>query len=149
MKEKTGGLSFWFCFFFIFLFALFFFFSFAHISLTAYESLSFPFAEDQAMFHQSFWNLTHNGSLAITTALNNYNNVFGMHFTPILFFLVPIYLLNQSPVSLILISIMSLALSGIFIFLSTHKLADNPWLAGAVVFLYFVNCFFKSVFAVN
>ena len=103
-----------------------------HNSFTTY-------AWDLGIFDQSFWTTVNLGMVFVNTCeqhLVESGSFFGVHFSPILFLLVPFYYLHQSPVTLLALQSLIIGLSAYPIFLiARERLTEETAAALAVIYL--------------
>ena len=103
-----------------------------HNSFTTY-------AWDLGIFDQSFWTTVNLGMVFVNTCerhLVESGSFFGVHFSPILFLLVPFYYLHQSPVTLLVLQSLIIGLSAYPIFLiARERLTEETAAALAVIYL--------------
>ncbi len=103
-----------------------------HNSFTTY-------AWDLGIFDQSFWSTVNLGMVFYNTCerhLVESGSFFGVHFSPILFLLVPFYYLHQSPVTLLVLQSLVIGLSAYPIFLiAKENLSEETAAALAVIYL--------------
>ncbi len=103
-------------------------------------------AWDMGIFDQLFWNSLH-GKL-MQSSLEEIPHHFGIHWSPFLLLLIPLYALWQSPYALLLIQTIALAAGAIpLYFLARKILSDTRWpllIAGAYLLyspLHWINFF--------
>ena len=103
-----------------------------HSSFTTY-------AWDLGIFDQSFWTTVNLGMVFVNTCerhLVESGSFFGIHFSPILFLLVPFYYLHQSPVTLLVLQSLIIGLSAYPIFLiAREKLTEETAATLAIIYL--------------
>jgi uncharacterized membrane protein len=109
------------------------------------------YAWDLGIFVQSFWTTVNKGQLfyyTIELPANPSGSFLGTHFSPILFLVVPIYALFQSPVVLLILQSFVLALTALPLYWIAKRYLNDKLssLGYAVVFLLYpalhcVNCF--------
>ncbi|MBN2335940.1 DUF2079 domain-containing protein [Candidatus Bathyarchaeota archaeon] len=105
-----------------------------HISFTTY-------AWDLGIFDQAFWTTVNEGKLFYYTCemhMVKSGSFFGVHFSPILFLLLPIYYLFQSPVTLLVLQSAILGLSAYPVYLIARD-RFSGWMALFLVTLYLLN----------
>lgn len=82
----------------------------------------------------------HDGLLAfVPGSVHGWQSYFELHFTPILFFFVPLYALFPGPLLLLYIQVLAVGLSGLFLFLIARSVFAEryvPWLV-ALAYLFF------------
>ncbi|MGB9778351.1 MAG: DUF2079 domain-containing protein [Candidatus Bathyarchaeales archaeon] len=119
---------------------------------TAYMHYAFKtYAWDLGIFTQALWTTVNLGKpfyYTIEPAVNPSCNFLGAHFSPILFLVVPLYAIFQSPITLLVLQSLILGLSAIPIYwIARDKLNSKLWgLTFAVAFLlhpavHGINCF--------
>ncbi len=103
----------------------------SYLSIFRYHS--FQLEEDLALFHQALWNTLSEGGLLVNSLEGGSH--FGVHFSPILFSLLPFYALAPSPQTLLIAQSVLLSLGAIPIYLlAREKLGER---AGVIFgFLY-------------
>lgn len=99
---------------------LFYILIFTYLSLVRYNTLQLEY--DLAIFHQALWNTaTHGELLANSIEMADHHMVasshFGVHFSPILFLIVPLYLLAPVPQTLLVTQTLLLALGAFPLYL--------------------------------
>jgi uncharacterized membrane protein len=99
------------------------------------------YAWDLGIFDQSFWTTVNLGMVFYNTCeqhLVESGSFFGVHFSPILFLLVPFYYLHQSPVTLLVLQSLILGLSAYPIYLiAKTRLPEET--AAALAMIYLLN----------
>jgi uncharacterized membrane protein len=94
---------------------------------------------DLGIFDQSFWTTVNLGMVFVNTCeqhLVESGSFFGVHFSPILFLLVPFYYLHQSPVTLLVLQSLIIGLSAYPIFLiARERLTEDTAATLAVIYL--------------
>ncbi len=99
----------------------------------------FTYAWDLGIFDQSFWTTVNLGMVFYNTCeqhLVESGSFFGVHFSPILFLLVPFYYLYQSPVTLLVLQSLILGLSAYPIYLIARtRLPEETAATLAAVYL--------------
>lgn len=101
---------------------------FSCIAIFSYRNYLYSGA-DLAIFNQVFWNTIHGRFFEFSLTNTFY---FGDHFAPLLIFLVPFYVLYQSPETLLVLQTIAIAIGGIPIFLFAKKILHEK---AAYVFL--------------
>lgn len=98
-------------------------------------------AEDLGLFDQIIWNILH-GNGAYTTL--KHENFFREHFTPIFYLLAPLYLIFDSPVTLLTLQSLFLALPAIPIYYITKVKIKSELIAMifsiTYLFCHFIHC---------
>jgi len=85
-------------------------------------------AWDLGIFDQSLYTTVHNGKLFYNTVelyLNSGGSYFTVHFSPILFLLLPVYAINSSPTTLLIIQSFALSLGALPLYLIAKKLLQS------------------------
>jgi uncharacterized membrane protein len=85
-------------------------------------------AWDLGIFNQALYTTLHNGRLFYYTAelyLNPSGSYFALHFSPILFLLLPIYAINSSPITLLMIQSFALPLGALPLYLLAKELLKS------------------------
>lgn len=104
-----------------------------YVSILSYLSIlklnTFQSEYDLAVFNQALWNTAMHGEL-LTNALE-YGSHFSVHFSPILFTLVPIYGLFPEPVTLLIIQSILLSLGAVPVYLCGREILGKE--AGCIV----------------
>jgi uncharacterized membrane protein len=98
------------------------------------------YAWDLGIFNQALYTTIHNGKLFYYTVelfLNPSGSYFAVHFSPILFLLLPLYAINSSPITLLIIQSFALSLGAIPLYLLAKKLlrSDKVGFMLAIVYL--------------
>ena len=97
------------------------------------------YAWDLGIFDQSFWTTVNRGMVFYNTCeqhLVDSGSFFGVHFSPILFLLVPFYYLHQSPVTLLVLQSLILGLSAYPLYLIARtRLPEETAATLAAVYL--------------
>jgi len=97
------------------------------------------YAWDLGIFHQSFWTTVNRGMIFYNTCeqhLVESGSFFGVHFSPILFLLVPFYYIHQSPVTLLVLQSLILGLSAYPLYLiAKTRLPEETAATLAAVYL--------------
>jgi uncharacterized membrane protein len=86
------------------------------------------YAWDLGIFNQAFYTTLHNGQLFSYTVelfLNPSGSYFAVHFSPILFLLLPFYAINSSPVTLLVIQSFALSLGALPLYLLAKELLKS------------------------
>lgn len=96
---------------------------FSYISVWKYQNFQYN-GMDLAIINQAFFNSTQGDWLASSIHPPSY---LGDHFTPILFLLLPIYLLFKSPVTILILQTAALALAAWPLYLITKKVLSKNW----------------------
>ncbi len=109
------------------------------------------YAWDLGIFTQSFWTTVNRGKLFYYTVELNVNpsgSFFGTHFSPILFLVLPIYAIFQSPYTLLVLQTIVLALGALPVYWIAKKALDDKLSAVGMAAAYLiypavqsVNCF--------
>ncbi len=122
--------------------ALFYILFHSIYSLTLYYAFRYHGA-DFGKFVQAFWTTLNRGKLFETTLHITSSNpsgcYFGWHFAPILFLILPIFALWQSPETLLIIKSVVVGLSVAALFLLCRELLSDERLAFLVLVLYALN----------
>lgn len=93
---------------------------------------------DLAIFEQSFWTTIHQGEFFSNTVDTIYHCSFGAHNSPILFLLIPLYLIFQSPLFLLLISTILLGLAAIPLYYISRRYLSERF-SYLIVFIYLLS----------
>lgn len=93
-------------------------------------------ALDLGNYDQAMWNAAHGRGLELTTLPQYSLNRMGLHVEPILFLLVPLYWLWSSPLVLLAVQTLALALAAHPLFLLAHRRLQNRWAALAIALAY-------------
>ena len=104
---------------------------------------------DLGIFNQAFWTTTHDGMLFYETGDLSFNpggSFFGVHFSPILFLLLPFYSIWPSPEILLVIQSVILAVGAFPVFwMSRDKLGRRAGFVLAVVYLFYPALIFMNL----
>lgn len=100
-----------------------YFIVFSYISVWKYQNFQYN-SMDLAIINQAFFNSTQGDWLASSIHPPSY---LGDHFTPILFLLLPIYILFQSPITILILQTAALALAAWPLYLITKKVLSKNW----------------------
>ncbi|MDD1729273.1 MAG: DUF2079 domain-containing protein [Methanospirillum sp.] len=114
---------------------------FTYLSLFQYNTFQLEY--DLAVFNQAFWNTVMNGEL-LTNSLTQ-SSQFGIHFSPILLTLVPVYALFPGPQTLLIAQCILLGLGAIPIYLCGKEMIGKE--AGCLIGLAYL--LYPSVHGVN
>jgi uncharacterized membrane protein len=91
---------------------------------------------DLAIFNQSFWTTIHNGGILENTLEFKDGSHLGIHFSPLLLILLPVYYLFQGPETLIVSQTVLLSLGAIPLYLlGREKLGDRAGCGIALLYL--------------
>ncbi|MFX0200472.1 MAG: DUF2079 domain-containing protein, partial [Candidatus Hodarchaeota archaeon] len=105
-------------------------------------------AWDLGIFNQAFYTTVKQGKLFYYTAelyANPSGTIFGVHFSPILFLIIPFYIILPRPETLLVIQTIVLA-SGVYpTFLIVKKTLQNKSISLLFSFLYLIYCHLHSV----
>lgn len=105
---------------------------FSYLSIFKYNTFQFEY--DLAVFNQALLNTISNGGI-LTNSLE-YGSHFGVHFSPVLFFLVPLYALFPGPHILLIVQSLLLGLGAIPIYLCGREiLGKAPGCVVGVLYL--------------
>ena len=88
---------------------------FSYFTILKYNSFS-AYAWDLGIFDQSLWTTTHAGKFFYSTVeqyINPTGVFFGIHFSPILFLVLPFYLMQSSPLTLLVFQSFILSLGAV------------------------------------
>ena len=111
-------------------------------ALTLWKYFNFAYnAMDLAIINQVFYHSSLGNLFGSSIHAPTY---LGDHFSPILLLLLPIYLLYKSPITLLLLQTVILALSAWPLYLITKKLLSQPW-AAAVSLIWLLNPFVQNI----
>ncbi len=97
------------------------------------------YAWDLGIFNQSFWTTLHNGKLFYSTVellVNPSGNFFGIHFSPIIFIVLPFYALYPSPQLLLVLQSFVLALGALPLYKLAKHVGKHRTFALSFVFAY-------------
>ncbi|MFH1244029.1 MAG: DUF2079 domain-containing protein [bacterium] len=150
MSKKTGLII-------ALVIASLFFFAYATISLKLYNA--HQTRGDLTAYAQSLWNTLHGNFMQTTFnySVHNYwdkvfreittqnSNLFGIHFSPIMLFLLPIYAIFPQPPTLLVIQALFTALGGLLIYVLACQVLQKRWLAIILEFSYLL--YFPTVSA--
>ncbi|MFH0967819.1 MAG: DUF2079 domain-containing protein, partial [Methanobacteriota archaeon] len=106
----------------------------SYLSLLRYDTFQLEY--DLAIFNQAFWNTAMNGEL-LTNSLEQFahnmaiGSHLGVHFSPILFSLIPFYIVSPKPETLLIAQSTLLALGAIPIYLCGREILGKG--AGCIV----------------
>ena len=114
---------------------------FSFLSLKKYYGFEYNIF-DLAIFNQVFFNTVNGRWFELTINLNNY---LGDHFTPIIFFLLPIYKIWPNPQTLLVMQSAIIGLSAWPIYKITHYKTSDILVSLGVAFLWLANPFVHSV----
>lgn len=93
---------------------------------------------DLAIFEQSFWATIHQGEFFSNTVDTIYHCSFGAHNSPILFFLLPFYLIFQSPLFFLILSTILLGLAAIPLYYISRRYLSE-WFSYLIVIIYLLS----------
>ncbi len=94
-------------------------------------------AWDLGIFEQTMWN-TVNGRI-MQNSLEEIQNHLGVHMSPFLFLLIPLYVFFQIPYFLIIVQTLALALAAIPLYFFTKEKLNNIWLIRAITLSYLLH----------
>jgi uncharacterized membrane protein len=97
------------------------------------------YAWDLGLFNQALYTTLHNGKLLYYTAelyFSPTGSFFAVHFSPILFFVLPFYAIYSSPTTLLVIQSFALALGAIPLYLLSKKLLNSNKAACILALIY-------------
>lgn len=91
---------------------------------------------DTALFNQLFWNTIHSGEL-FTNSFEGGSH-FGVHFSPILALILPIYYLSSTATTLFIVKSVLITLGVVPIYLCAREIigSKNAWIVALIYFLY-------------
>lgn len=98
-------------------------------------------AWDLGIFQQALWTTGHDGRLLFYTAelpWNSSGSLLGVHWSPILFLLVPIYFVAPSPLTLMVIQSCAISMSAFPLYAILRKRTD-PWISAGLCMVYLVS----------
>ncbi|MDD5749400.1 MAG: DUF2079 domain-containing protein [Patescibacteria group bacterium] len=137
IKEKLEKNSLFFLFLAIFIYTLIIFL----LCIKKYNGFDYT-SFDLAIFNQVFFNTSQGRFLDMTINLHNY---LGDHFNPIIFLLLPFYTIKASPLTLLFLQSLFIALAAWPLYLITEKINRSKLTALAVAGLWLVNPFLHNV----
>ena len=111
---------------------------FSYFTILKYNSFN-AYAWDLGIFNQSLWTTLHGGKLFFSTVeqfINPSGVFFGIHFSPILFLVVPFYSLYSSPLTLLVFQSFILALGAIPLYFFTKRVLNTRITAVAFSLVY-------------
>ena len=120
---------------------------FSAITILKYYSFQ-TYAYDLGIYNQAFHMPLYNGQLFFNTAdllANPSGSLFGIHFSPIFFLILPFYMIFPSPPALLFIQTFALALGALPLFLLASKRLGNEKWGLAFAILYLINPALHSV----
>lgn len=94
---------------------------------------------DLGIFNQAFWTTIHNGKFFYYTGelmVNPTGSFFGIHFSPILFLLLPVYALYPARQAFLVIQSVALALGAVPLHKLTMRVLNNRFASLVFVFVY-------------
>lgn len=126
--------------------------TYSSLSIATYRSGHSLF--DLAAFEQSFWTAAHGhlflNSLEVTRPdLTAQMSHFGRHFSPILFVLLPAYLLHEEPSTLLILQSLALAGAAVPLYVYARMRLKSPIVAAMIAIVYLANPALHDVNTVN
>lgn len=126
--------------------------TYSSLSIATYRSGHSLF--DLAAFEQSFWTAAHGhlflNSLEVTRPdLTAQMSHFGRHFSPILFVLLPAYMIHQEPSTLLVLQSLALAGAAVPLYLYGRERLKSPIMAAVIAFVYLASPAVHDVNTVN
>lgn len=109
---------------------------------TTIRYLSFHSTCDLAVYNQALWTTIHGYGLFFETLdihSNPGGSFFGIHISPLLFLILPIYLIFQSPITLLVLQSVVIGATAIPIFLLARKYLQDRWVIVGYVIIYLLN----------
>jgi uncharacterized membrane protein len=97
------------------------------------------YAWDLGIFNQALWTTSHNGKLFYYTCellINPSGSFFGIHFSPIIFLLLPVYAMHPTPQTLLVIQSFILALAALPLYKLVRHVLKYKVVGIVFVFLY-------------
>ncbi len=114
--------------------------SYSFLSFSRHDALK-SYLNDLGTYDQVVWNTAHGHFFDNSSNMLNERNYLGAHFSPILLFFVPFYLIFSTPKWLLFFQSLAVGLAGIFIYLFAKEKLKSAFLA--LIFLggYLINPF--------